>query len=282
MPLELQRFTDPIAFRDAVDAYLHTNLNVCSQLFAIAKNLTDEHVRDRQVWLARLHHAGQTCGLALISTAPPIRLLNVSPIDDEGAALIVAAVAADGIKVNGVHGSVHTVSLLAKHLNAQTSERTRLGNHVLDTPPLQLPCAGRMRAATLDDYDLLLAWEVDFVLECGLPDNRATLPAEIMERLTGAAKLAWIWEVDDTPVAMALGRPCQPIARIGMVYTKPGHRGNGYAGALVAELSAQLQAQGCNSVFLFTDLANPTSNGVYRRIGYRFLDEFILLDVNQP
>ena len=96
--------------------------------------------------------SGQTCGLALISTAPPMRLLNVSPIDDEGAVLIVAAVTADGITVNGAHGNVHTVSLLAKHLNAQTSERTRLGNHVLDTPPLQLPCVGRMRAATLDDY----------------------------------------------------------------------------------------------------------------------------------
>ena len=164
MHLELQRFTDPIAFRDAVDAYLRANLNACSQLFAITKNLTEEQARDRKAWLVRLHRSGQTCGIALISTAPPQRLLNVSSIDDEGAALIVAAVAADGIAVNGLHGSVHTVSLLAKHVNGRASERTRMGNHVLDMPPQQLPRVGRMRAATLEDYDLLLAWESDFVL----------------------------------------------------------------------------------------------------------------------
>lgn len=279
MHIELQRYTDPAAYRDAVDGYLRANLNVCSQLFSIIKNMTADQVRERKAWLVRLHRSGETCGLALINSALPLRTLLVSPIDETGAALIASAMSADGVMADGVLGVVDSALALAGHMGRWTSERVRLGNHVLDTAPLLASCAGRMRAATLDDYDLLLAWEQAFVLECGLPDNRSTLPAEIMERLRGPVELMWLWEVDNIPVALALGRPCQPIGRIGMVYTAPDQRGRSYAGALVARLSAGLQAQGCRSVFLFTDLANPTSNGVYRRIGYRLLGEFLHLDV---
>ncbi len=57
-------------------------------------------------------------------------------------------------------------------------------------------------------------------------------------------------------------------ARVGPVYTPPERRGRGYASNLVAAVSqAQLEA-GCRSVFLFTDLANPTSNHIYQAIGY--------------
>ena len=279
MLIELQRYSDPAAYRAAVDGYLRANLNVCSQLFSIIKNMTAELAEERKAWLVRLRRSDQTCGLALINSALPLRTLLVSPIDDVGAELIASAMSADGIIVDGVLGVVQSARGLTWRMGVQTSERVRLGNHVLDTPPLLAPCVGRMRAATLGDYDLLLAWEQAFVLECGLPDNRSTLPAEIMERLRGPVELMWLWEVDNIPVAMALGRPCQPIGRIGMVYTDPDRRGCGYAGALVARLSAGLQAQGCRSVFLFTDLANSTSNGVYRRIGYRLLGEFVHLDV---
>ena len=57
--------------------------------------------------------------------------------------------------------------------------------------------------------------------------------------------------------------------RIGPVYTPPPDRGQGYASALVAAVSqAQLDA-GRRFCFLYTDLANPTSNRIYQAIGYR-------------
>jgi len=56
--------------------------------------------------------------------------------------------------------------------------------------------------------------------------------------------------------------------RVAPVYTPPELRGRGYASALTAEVSqAQLDA-GRRYCFLFTDLANPTSNKVYQAIGY--------------
>jgi predicted GNAT family acetyltransferase len=80
----------------------------------------------------------------------------------------------------------------------------------------------------------------------------------------------WLWEVDGEVVSLTgHGGPTPNGIRIGPVYTPPRHRGRGYATRLVAEQSAWLLGRGRRFCFLFTDLANPTSNGIYRRIGYR-------------
>jgi predicted GNAT family acetyltransferase len=56
--------------------------------------------------------------------------------------------------------------------------------------------------------------------------------------------------------------------RVISVYTPPHLRGRGYASACVAALSQRLLDQGRKFCFLFTDLANPTSNHIYQEIGY--------------
>jgi predicted GNAT family acetyltransferase len=55
--------------------------------------------------------------------------------------------------------------------------------------------------------------------------------------------------------------------RIGPVYTPPDRR-RGYASNLVAALSRWQLEDGYRACFLFTDLANPTSNKIYTEIGY--------------
>src|SRR6478735_1448343 len=57
--------------------------------------------------------------------------------------------------------------------------------------------------------------------------------------------------------------------RIGPIYTPPELRRRGYASALTAELTQMLLDRGRRFCFLFTDLANPTSNSIYQQIGYR-------------
>jgi predicted GNAT family acetyltransferase len=61
--------------------------------------------------------------------------------------------------------------------------------------------------------------------------------------------------------------------RIGPVYTPPDLRGNGYATTLVARQSQWLLDNGHRYCFLYTDLANPRSNSIYQRIGYRQIAE---------
>ncbi len=277
--MQIQRYTDPEEFRADTDAFLLAKAASCSHMYSTTRGLTSEQVAQRRLWLARVHQNGVTCGAAVITTAAPMRLLAFTAIDDEAIDLVVQALAQDGMRPEALTGQVDTAYRIAARLGLRASERVRLGNHTLDTPPVIPTCAGRMRAATPDDYALVLAWEDAFIHECNLPYDKASLERMISDRLNAPMPLEWLWEVEGVPVAKALGRPSAPIARIGMVYTLPGQRGKGYAGALVGQLSAALQGQGCGRVFLATDMANPTSNGVYRRLGYRFIDEGTHLDL---
>ena len=57
--------------------------------------------------------------------------------------------------------------------------------------------------------------------------------------------------------------------RINAVYTPPKYRGKGYATSCVKGVSQKLLNQGYRYCFLFTNLANPISNHIYRQIGYQ-------------
>jgi predicted GNAT family acetyltransferase len=70
-------------------------------------------------------------------------------------------------------------------------------------------------------------------------------------------------------------------ARVAPVYTPPEHRGRGYAAAVTAEVSAAARRAGADEVLLFTDLANPTSNGVYTRIGYRPVSDRLVVSAQE-
>ena len=71
------------------------------------------------------------------------------------------------------------------------------------------------------------------------------------------------------PVSLAcFGGPTPNGIRIGAVYTPPAHRGRGYGTAVTAAVSQLNLDRGRRFCFLYTDLANPTSNAIYQRIGY--------------
>ncbi|GAB4239823.1 MAG: GNAT family N-acetyltransferase [Elainellaceae cyanobacterium] len=125
---------------------------------------------------------------------------------------------------------------------------------------------GYLRLATPDDRLLLLKWVAAFNSEIDIVSD-----AEIERRVEVELKRqsTYLWE-DGVPVSMVGGRQFSSTsARIAPVYTPPEHRRKGYATAGVAALSQKLLDQGCDHCFLFTDLANPTSNAIYQKIGYR-------------
>jgi predicted GNAT family acetyltransferase len=127
---------------------------------------------------------------------------------------------------------------------------------------------GAMRIATSEDRPLLLEWFLAFGIEALPHPDEERLTREVDHRLAAADAGVVLWE-HDGPVSLAgYGGPTPNGIRIGPVYTPPEFRGRGYASALVAELSSSLLAEGRQFCFLYTDLANPTSNKIYERIGY--------------
>jgi len=67
------------------------------------------------------------------------------------------------------------------------------------------------------------------------------------------------------------------MLRVGPVYTPPELRGHGYASAVTAAASLRAREAGAQEVLLYTDLANPTSNSIYQRIGYRPVEDRVVL-----
>jgi predicted GNAT family acetyltransferase len=94
-----------------------------------------------------------------------------------------------------------------------------------------------------------------------------------------AAGSLWLWEVDGTPVAMAghadlVDTPSGAVARIGPVYTPEPLRRQGLGAAVTAAVIEELLPR-ATTVMLFADAANPTSNRIYARLGFRAAGEVV-------
>jgi len=142
---------------------------------------------------------------------------------------------------------------------------------------------GSARTATVDDFDLVARWTLDF---SEFVDGVAYTPTEgewrsLHERLSSGSRQLWC--LRDIEVSMAghaspVATPSGLVTRVGPVFTPPEFRGRGYGSAVTATLSAALQ-EGGSRVMLYADAANPTSNGIYQKIGYRFVDDAVQYDL---
>ena len=134
------------------------------------------------------------------------------------------------------------------------------------------PCPGTMRLATTADRALVLGWTGAFAREAlrgGDDEGGERVARSVDARLAGVHSGIALWEVDGRPVSLAgFGGPTPNGIRIGPVYTPPPHRRRGYGSAVTAAVSQMLLDRGHRFCFLYTDLANPTSNAIYQRIGY--------------
>ncbi|MBC7302099.1 MAG: GNAT family N-acetyltransferase [Nocardia sp.] len=130
---------------------------------------------------------------------------------------------------------------------------------------------GAARQAGVDDLATVIAMIEEFSVEADVPHR---LDRTAVRRRIEAAT-TWLWEHEATPVSLAARQTAVlGWARIGPVYTPPRFRGNGFASALTATVAGAIRAQGADAC-LFTDLANPTSNKIYQRIGFEPLRDFV-------
>ena len=134
----------------------------------------------------------------------------------------------------------------------------------------ELPRApGRMREAGPSDIPIVLRWITAFAEEALGEAAHVEEAESAYRRRETDPEGAWLLWDDGGPVSLAAyGSPTPTGTRVGPVYTPPELRGRGYATSLVAELTEERLATGLSFCFLFTDLANPTSNAIYARIGY--------------
>lgn len=223
----------------------------------------------------RLERAGEV--RATFFRTPP-RRLNLTPLIPEEADALAAHLAGLGRPLPGVSADHDTATAFAeawqRHTGATPTlyERQRLYRLGTLTPSEPLP-EGRGRVAGERDREQLMIWYSEFVAAIGeVASTDASSWADT--RITYGR--VTFWETPNgTPVSMAGVTPMVAgQIRVAPVYTPAHLRGRGYAGAATVEVSRTALAAGAAEVLLFADLANPTSNNLYQRIGYRPVTDF--------
>jgi RimJ/RimL family protein N-acetyltransferase len=198
----------------------------------------------------------------------------------EHAATELAAVLADlGVILPGVNGSAPAARAFAAGWSARTGVSAEMLMHqrLFRLERLAMPDPlpeGNPRAATAADHDLVHAWYAAFEEEAGGVGGVSS--RLIYDRIAYGGIL--LWEVEDTPVSLAgRTRIASGMTRIGPVYTPMEHRRRGYGAAVTAVLTHAAQEAGAEHVVLFADVANPTSNAIYHRLGYRATNDRLVL-----
>lgn len=222
---------------------------------------------DHSFWLVR--NGEVVIGAAM--RTPPHNLLIARPRTD--AALTALA---DHISeaLPGVQGAVPEVDVFAEAWRERRHVQVRVvfeqGIYALSEVANVPRAAGSARAATDDDHSLIVAWYKAFTREAlNNEPGDADVEHRVRRRLESSIAGFRLWEHRGEPVALCgFSGPTPHGIRIGPVYTPVEYRGRGYATSLVADVSAELLVSGFAFCFLFTDLANATSNAIYQRIGY--------------
>jgi uncharacterized protein len=220
-------------------------------------------------WIAL--HGVEAVGVAVQS--PLEYPATLTPMEPRAVSLIVDAIAEAGVTLAGVNGDAATAASFA----GQWSERYKStatpfqGTRLYELLKLgEVPrVAGRLRQAGPRDRSLMTLWTRAFQDEIGESANDTECR---VDRALTAGQI-WLWDQNGETTSMAVSRePAQGVIRLSGVYTPPEKRNHGYAAACVHALSKHLRDSGYRCV-LYTDLGNPTSNSIYRRIGYKAVAE---------
>ncbi len=271
--LRVERLPDAAAFIERSTAFLMPREAENCLIFGLCANLRSGITYGpRPPYFAIVTDRDADVGVAM--RTPPFNLIIAAGTDPRALPAIGDDVLrSDAADLAGVVGLKElTASFIGHwrgrtgaHATLRTAERIYRLTRV-KAPP-RGPASGWMRVAEAADHDLVTEWFLGFARDA-LGEGDVAGARAHADRWIGERGLH-VWMDGARPVSMAgASGPTPNGIRIGAVYTPPALRNRGYAGTLVAALSQAQLDRGRTFCFLYTDLANPTSNKIYQDIGY--------------
>jgi hypothetical protein len=273
--VEVELITEPGVFLERARAVLERDEARHNLAYGVAGTaLANPDVYPEfRAWIVHAASAGSDVVGAALRTPPHNLIVLGTPA---GGAIEALAAAVDE-KLPGVVGAIPEVDAFA---NAWSERRPvtpvvrfeqriyllREVEQLADAP-------GELRLATPADRDVVLERFRAFGEEVrhGADELRdddelgRMIDARLASEVAGVA----LWVVAGSVCSLAgFGGPTPTGIRIGPVHTPLASRGRGYGTAVTARVSRLLLERGHRFCFLYTDLANPTSNAIYTRIGY--------------
>ncbi|MDG4800648.1 GNAT family N-acetyltransferase [Micromonospora sp. WMMD980] len=285
MTVTLHFHADPVEFLGAAGDHLAAdpvvNTVVASVAYRMAARRADGIALPADDWwLVVRDDSGAVVGAGMRAAPFPPRPPFLLPMPTEAAVALARTWHGRGERVSAVNGALPAVRACADEVarlrggRVEVAQHTRL--HELDTLVPPAPAPGALRLAGEDEVDLVGTWFGAFMADAdeqaGRPRGASAHETPDRDDLLRRIRSGRVWFWTDTagrPVHLTAANPTAfGVARVGPVYTPPQQRGRGWAGNAVAEVSRLLRAEGAR-VCLFTNQANPTSNRLYARLGFR-------------
>lgn len=236
---------------------------------------------------ALLLSAWRNSEVVAVALQTPPYPLACNGIPEEHADAVARDLARLRPDLSGVRGNHDTAVAFAEAWRSHTG---RPGTVVLDERlyrlgDLQPPTgvAGAPRWAGAADRDVVIDWMQRFLGEVFSHHRDDAAGARFVDAAADRGDRFLLWDVDGAPVSTALLRAAAAgVSRIGPVFTPTERRANGYGSAVTAAVARSALERGDAGVVLFTDRSNPTSNAIYRSIGFEPVSDFLRIDFGTP
>jgi RimJ/RimL family protein N-acetyltransferase len=270
---------DAEAYLAEAGAFLHADPAGNSVMLTVLEAMRERSPAGEPTAVLGFWRAGDAAvGGAFMHTPPyPVHLAAMPP---EAVPALVDVLAADPASVRAVSGDRAATDAFAAAWSERTGAPARVQRHMrlhrlgelADPDPWP---AGRAVVGGPEHRDLLIAWYEAFAAEIDDPPH--DVRPGVDDRIAYGGTTLWLAE-DGAPVALAgRTRLVAGQVRIAPVYTPPERRGRGYAAAATAVATRGALDAGAREVLLYTDLANPTANRLYARLGFRPVEDRVMV-----
>lgn len=204
------------------------------------------------------------CSIKTISKA----IIGGTSNEETGISKIANFYIQHNIDLSGIVGQRNYSNSFATTYHKEIERKKEFISHKLEKTEKIEFAKGQMALCEEIDVDLIVDWTSKFQEETNL------LPRKSIEQIEKDSisyiknRLFYKWQFEGKTVSIAcIIRETANYGIVGGVYTPLENRGNGYASSLVYELSNEI-LKTFKFCGLFTDKDNPTSNKIYRNIGY--------------
>jgi predicted GNAT family acetyltransferase len=270
--MKVNTYQNATDFLKRTQSTLEANEACNSLILGVCQRLAAQSEEYKPTPCLKTVEDGDTLVIAAMMTPPHNLVLNGHQCNIETAAQILADdVHAEGWDVPGTFGPGDTPLCFAERWGKITHQRYELQNklrvYALQQVIHQTTQSGELRKAISEDKALAVNWWYAVGTELHGKVDRAQVGEKAKTAISNGDLFVWD---DGQPVSMAMKtRPTTKGIGVTAVYTPPEFRGKGYATACVGTLSQLLLDEGWEYCALFADLANPISNHVYTKIGYK-------------
>lgn len=267
--MEWKIYEDPMAFSEAIEALLYKEEDRNSLFLGILSQIRNGRYEEYFLGLA----TEESEILAAVLMTPPHPLQLIAFKETENLAIELAVqLKKENVEIPGVIGDKGFAQKFAEAWAAETGAAIELlmdeGLYWIDAVTKGLEKSpGTWRVANKRDAELLEEWYLLFEKDTGIGASSHKEAAAKIEQFLDDKEI-YVWEVQGEVFScMKKSRPSKHGISVGFVFTPEKYRKKGYARSLVAEVTEELLLE-FDFVMLYTDLKNPTSNKIYREIGY--------------